>query len=49
MLEYKVIYPKLNDNLESEINKLSNEGWEIVSFVADMTAKYTLIFKREKK
>ncbi len=31
MFEYKVIYPKLNDDLEPEINKSAQEGWELIS------------------
>lgn len=55
--EYKYIHldSKLSDKktlsiINEELNKLGNEGWELVNFVVNaIDARYGFVFKRPKE
>lgn len=55
--EYKYIYldPKLSDKktlsiINEELNKLGDEGWELVNFaVVAIDSRYAFAFKRPKE
>jgi len=49
--EYKIVFGTGNKDisLEKEINRLGNQGWELVSVTENSDDVYSLFFKRQLK